>query len=187
MISIDHVSKYCKDPIDLIENYEAAINSPETWDCHHRLETELNLSPKELQERGLYFNRPASELILISHGEHTRLHSTGMIRSEETRNKNSKSHIGINPHDSMTPEEIEQWRKNKSEAMKGEKNPMYGKSPSNETRNKQSESLLKFWANAPQDIIEKLRKNMSKTMTGREPFCKGRHRVYDADGSYHYE
>lgn len=75
MIDYKSVCKYCKEAPTLIENYDKAINdTTQTWDCHHRLETELNLSKQDLIDRDIYFNRPASELIFLTHTEHIRIH-----------------------------------------------------------------------------------------------------------------
>ena len=65
---------YCKENIALIENYNEAINSDEQYDCHHKLETELNVSAQYLIDNDLYLNRPASELIFMPHSEHVSLH-----------------------------------------------------------------------------------------------------------------
>ncbi len=66
---------YCCEDISLIENYYKAIaDKTQIWICHHRLETELDLSKQELIEMGLYFYRPASELILVTKSEHNSLH-----------------------------------------------------------------------------------------------------------------
>jgi hypothetical protein len=54
------------------------------------------------------------------------------VYSEETLLKMSESHIGI--------VHTEEWKKNQSESMKGDKNPNYEKHPSEETRLKMSES-----------------------------------------------
>lgn len=167
---------FCEDDISLIENYEQAINdTTQTWDCHHRLETDFGLSQKELIDSNRYFNVSAKDLIFITHAEHTILHRTGKKQSEETKRKRSKSMKGKNkgkpsPMKSkhhteeskyLIGEASKQWHKNNPGAMKGENNPMYGKSPSEETRRKTSES-----------------------MKGKN---KGKRRVYTPDGKYHYE
>lgn len=70
-------SYFCCDDLSLIENYDKAINDEtQIWDCHHKLEIELNLSRDELKEKDLYYNRPASELIFLTHEEHQRIHKT---------------------------------------------------------------------------------------------------------------
>ena len=86
------VKCYCKDDISLIENYEKAVNdNTQIWHCHHRLETDLNMSLQELIDNDLYLNRPASELIFLTKGEHTTIHKTNHIVSQKTRNKISKT------------------------------------------------------------------------------------------------
>ena len=117
---INLFNKYCCEDLSLIENYEQAINDKENkWDCHHRLETDLKLSANELKARNMYYNRPASELIFLTHTEHTKIHKSGIYLSEEHKRKISENHADTS----------------------GEKNGMYGKHFSEETRKKISEKL----------------------------------------------
>lgn len=75
--------RFCKDYYK-IENYDIAISSPERFDVHHRLETHssdgekrlFQISKNELIALGMYYNRPAEELLFISHAEHSKLHRT---------------------------------------------------------------------------------------------------------------
>lgn len=90
MINEFSAHAYCCEDISLIENYNTALNSPNRYVVHHRLEIELNKSVKELKELNLYYNRPASELIFLSNSEHCRIHSIG--------NKNSLGHINTDEH-----------------------------------------------------------------------------------------
>lgn len=69
--------KVCCEDISLIENYKQAIESEEPYDLHHRLETELNLSSQDLRDKGLYYLRPASELIFLPRSVHRSLHASG--------------------------------------------------------------------------------------------------------------
>ena len=97
--------KYCKN-IEEIENYaSAAADNFVDWDIHHRLETHnsdgerrtVYLSSKELIALGTYYDRPASELIFLKHGDHTRLHHLsqhGTPLSSETKAKMSASRLG---------------------------------------------------------------------------------------------
>jgi hypothetical protein len=88
MICYNTIKNYCNGDISQIENFEQAINdTTQVWHCHHRLETNLNLSAQELIDRDLYYNRPASELIFLTKSEHSRLHSIGRTYSEKTRKK----------------------------------------------------------------------------------------------------
>ena len=106
MINETQLKKYCSEDISKIENYELAINDDtQTWCCHHRLEIEgqVRRTPRELSRCGLYWNRPANELILLTISEHTRLHKLGERNpmfgkhvSEETRKKISLSQSGEN-------------------------------------------------------------------------------------------
>ena len=77
--------KYCKD-YQNIENYEKAkAGNFKGWCCHHRLETHnsdgerrlVDISVEELQALGMYYKRPASELIFLPLGEHSALHDEG--------------------------------------------------------------------------------------------------------------
>ena len=62
-------------PWNSFENYEIAINDPKnTWICHHKNGILLHKSAKELDEIGLYYNRPPEELIFVTKSEHKTLH-----------------------------------------------------------------------------------------------------------------
>ena len=193
MINLVNVKKFCNEHISLIENYDKAINDDtQTWDCHHKLGIELNLSKQQLKNNGLYYNRPASELIFLTPFEHKSLHNKG------ERN----AMYGKNPEDFMPIETIKERRRKISEANKGkyvseetkrkqsksrkgkytgELNPMYGKNVEDfmtpeaikEKRRKQSESL----------------KGENNGMYGKISPNRGRHRVYDNSEhtKYHYE
>lgn len=67
--------KYCiQGEFHLIENYDKALKDDFIgWDLHHRFE-EQGYTYKELKKQNLYYNRPASELIFLTHAEHTALH-----------------------------------------------------------------------------------------------------------------
>lgn len=134
MICNQTVEKYCSEDISQIENYDKAVTDMEhTWDCHHRLEIGKNgerISVNELKKHGLYYNRPFSELIFLTHSEHIRIHKIG-----------NKHGLGKK----LPPRSEEHCRKI-SEGRKGDKNPMFGKHPSKETLLKRSESLKRAWA-----------------------------------------
>ena len=101
---------YCSDT-ENIENYELAkADDFVNWDIHHRLETHTSdgirrtvpLSSKELIALGTYYDRPASELIFLKHGDHMRLHRLSQHRapvSAETRAKlNGNTDVTIQSH-----------------------------------------------------------------------------------------
>ena len=78
MIDLYRAKRYCYEDISLIENYHKAIADTEhTWQCHHRNETVMNCGKKELIAKGAYFDRPARELIFLTHLEHLRIHKVG--------------------------------------------------------------------------------------------------------------
>lgn len=135
------IAQYCKD-YENIENYEAAKKDNFVgWCCHHRLQTwtsdgerrAVDITASELKALGLYWNRPADELIFLTTSEHAILHQKGKHRSEETRNKISEANKG--KHLS------EEHKRNISEGQRGEKNHNYGKPKSNETKNKLSNAF----------------------------------------------
>lgn len=75
------------------------------------------------------------ENIKAEHAEILRKQNTGWQPTEEQRQKISESKMG-KTRDSLP----ESWYKKMKERYKGEDNPMYGKTHSNETRRKMSES-----------------------------------------------
>ena len=137
--------RYCSD-IENVENYQKAKKDDFVgWHCHHRLETHnsdgerrlVDISYKELQALGMYYHRPASELIFLTSREHNSLHHKGKLISEETRKKLSEARKGNKyalgyHHTDETKKKIgearkgkhrsEETRKKLSEAAKGNKN-----------------------------------------------------------------
>ena len=86
---------YCSEPLELVENYMAAkADDFEGWCMHHRREIKLDgtrVSIQELKDQGLYFHRPASELVFMKVCEHSTLHHKDKVISEETRKKLSEA------------------------------------------------------------------------------------------------
>ena len=81
MINEKKVKKYCKDPIREIENYSLAVLDKENmWVCHHR--NELTETRDSLKEKGMYYQRPASELIFLTRKDHHRIHLDQCIRKK---------------------------------------------------------------------------------------------------------
>lgn len=178
MINIELITrpsrKFCCEDLSLVENYDNAINDKtQTWHCHHRLEIQGDkiFSIKDLISQGLYYNRPASELIFLTKSEHMKLHSNNM--SETTKQKISNSQKG--------KIQSEESNKKRSESLKGEKSYWYGKHLANETKEKISNSK-KGKSNGPRDEITK--QKISNTLKGKvfseehkrkiSEACKGR-------------
>lgn len=67
---------------------------------HHRREIGEDgsrHSKQKLIEQGLYYGRPAFELIFLRHAEHSKLHNTGKFVSDTTRQKISLAKKGNHP------------------------------------------------------------------------------------------
>lgn len=112
MINLQNAKSYCRDDICHIENYERAIADAKKWVCHHRLEIQGNIitSKKELIEKGLYYKRPASELIFMDITEHHNLHYANLTK--ETRDKISNANRGYK-HTEEAKEKISKSKKGK--------------------------------------------------------------------------
>ena len=132
MICEETAKKFCCEDLSLIENYDKAIaDMTQTWHCHHRGEILPcgRFSVSDLKKFELYFNRPASELIFLTHSEHRRLHLKGIPLSEEHKKALSEALKGIPLS--------EEHKKAISEACKGH-------SVSEEHRAKLSKKILQF-------------------------------------------
>ena len=148
--------KYCKD-YEKIENYEKAKKGNfKGWHCHHRLETHnsdgirriVDISVEELIALGMYYNRPASELIFLTVKEHNAFNK-GRHHSEESKNKMREAKKGQTP-----------W--NKGKHLSGEtKNKLReakkGKHHSDETRKKMREAKkgIRWYNNGKINIMAK--------------------------------
>ena len=152
--------QYCKEP-EKIENYEKAkADNFKGWECHHRLETHtsdgerrlVDISHNELKALGMYYNRPAEELIFLTTREHSSFRK-GKPRSEETKKK-----IGAAKKGHPVSEET---KKKMSEGNKGKK-------LSEETKKKMSE------ANKGKQLSEETKKKMSAAKKGNT-YTKGTH------------
>lgn len=78
--SICNKERYCCESLEDVENYQRAMaDNFEGWDLHHRLEIneqgKVRFTMKQLKKFGLYYNRPASELIWLTKSEHMRMHA----------------------------------------------------------------------------------------------------------------
>lgn len=159
--NIKNAKKFCCEDISKIENYDKAIADNEKWLCHHRLGIELNKSGEELQEIGLYYNRPASELIFLTRKEHRKIHNE-FIR-QETREKLSK----INK---------KYWAIQENREKQSER--AHKRWESQENREKQSKIQKDVWSSQElrdkQSIIQKqiyksqeIRDKLSKSLKGK--------------------
>lgn len=102
---------YCCDPIENIKGFKEASESSEKYHIHHRFE-EMGLSQADLKELGMYYNRPACELVFMNGREHNKMHTT-LIPTDRLVNGQFK--------DGHIPEFTEEHRRHISEAKKGVK------------------------------------------------------------------
>ena len=154
--------KYCKEP-EKIENYDkAAADDFKNWVCHHRLETwtsdgkrrEVDILAEELRALGVYWSRPADELIFLRKGEHRILHTKGKQKSEETKKKIGEA--------SKCRRHTEETKKKISESTKGIHR-------SEETKKKMSE------AKKGKKHSAESKKRMSEANKGKNIWIRGRH------------
>ena len=162
MIGKDRELRKVCSTYEQVENYSQAIADKENrWHLHHRRETDEMKSRQQLIDEGKYYNVDPSELIFLTISEHTKLHNANL--REETRNKLSnncyfkgKDHSGGN---------------NPMYGVKlyGEKNGMYGKHHSEESKKKISK------ANKGHKDTEEARKKKSKSHFGEKNQAFGKH------------
>ena len=166
--------KYLCNDIENVENFDKAkADDFKGWICHHRLETHnsngerrlVDISHKELIALGMYYHRPANELIFMTKSEHSSLHHKGKHLSDETKKKIGESEKGREPwnkgkkgvqtawnkgktnvYSQETLKKMSEANKGKPSAFKGKhhteetKEKMRGRHPSKETRRKISEA-----------------------------------------------
>ena len=145
MISINSVKVYCSEPISNIENYNQAINDEQKWVCHHKLEIQdgVSVSINELKKKGLYYHRPANELIFMTESEHKQLHNKHM--RQETREAISKKSKAW--HNTPDAQMKCLFVKGKHPWNYGLPSPMKGIKKSPETIQKMKDSKKKWWEN----------------------------------------
>ena len=104
--------RYCKE-YENIENYQKALaDNFVGWCCHHR--KGVYIAVEKLKALGMYYNRPASELIFLTESEHDILHKKGKKFSEEHKKKLSEAHKG-KKRSEETRKKIAEAKKNISE------------------------------------------------------------------------
>ncbi len=114
MIKELNAVSYCLDYKN-IENYDKAIaDKKNMWVVHHKFE-EMVLSSEDLIRMGLYFYRPAEELIFVTRSEHRKIHNACRTVSDETKLKISEAKKGK----SLS----EETRQKMSNTRKGKKRP----------------------------------------------------------------
>lgn len=102
MINFQNATKFCKDKISKIENYDKAkADTTQTWVIHHRNELTLDgkfaHTKEDLIRMNMYYNRPCNELIFLTKAEHNKIHHKGKTVSNYTRKKIAESLKGKMP------------------------------------------------------------------------------------------
>lgn len=65
--------KYCREPLENIKNYDKAVSDTKNRYLLHHI-NELTFTKDELIMMNMYYYRPASELIWLTHKEHKEVH-----------------------------------------------------------------------------------------------------------------
>ena len=134
MINYEMAKKYCCEDISRIENFEiAATDTTEVWHIHHRNEILEHKTRTQLINENRYYSIPAAELIFLTSVDHRILHGQNIL--DETRIKISENTRG-KKHEPMSDEQKQKI----SEATSGDRNGMYGKHHSVESKTKISQT-----------------------------------------------
>jgi hypothetical protein len=160
-MNLAHCKIYCCEDISKIENYElAAADDFEDWVVHHRLETEHELfrpTPKQLINNGLYYNRPADELIFMKRSDHRSLH----MKVDKVLKRGPFSDEAVSKVKESRQYTSDETRKKLSLALKG-------RPRSEEHRRKISE------ARKGKKASEETCKKLSLALKGRTPWNSGK-------------
>ena len=208
---------FCNESIDQIENYQQAeAENFKGWCMHHRLEIQpdgTRVSMQELKSKGLYYSRPASELVFMRFGEHMKLHMTGKHLTAEHRNKiaealkgrtlsaEARKKLSESRKGSTLSEETrlklseakrgknlsEEARQKIAAALSGENHPNFGKHPSAETRLKMSEAHK--GENNPffgKHFSEDHRRKLSEALKGKHSSDETRQKLSEAHRGKHW-
>ena len=91
--------RYCKDRIELVQNfYQAKADGFEGWCIHHRMEICQDgtvVYRDDLKDKGLYWNRPAIELIFMKTADHMKLHNSHKHTKQHNKNISEAVQKGI--------------------------------------------------------------------------------------------
>ena len=109
---------YCKDYKNIENYHKAKADDFVGWICHHR--KGVDIPTEELQALGMYYNRPAEELIFLTISEHIILHKKGKKRKPMSDEAKIKLSISLKGRPVS-----EEHRKKLSEAAKGKHKGMH--------------------------------------------------------------
>ena len=155
----------------LIENYQEAVNdSTELWVIHHRREVQDGFciwKREELVKIGQYYHLEPNELIFMKKSEHVALHNNAI----DPKTKKPCCYRDVD--------------------RTGEKNPMYGKHLSEETKRKLSDALKgrNFQRNEQWIKSHSGENNVSKRKDVRDKLsklAKSRYKIVRDDGTWYW-
>jgi len=133
---------YCNGDYTKIENYEKARKDDfKNWVCHHKLELiktggVVDATRQDLIDWGIYYDRPADELIFLTREDHATLHGTGRKQPESVKVAVSKAQKG-RKRSAEELRKLSERMKGNTPWNKGKKGPKQ----SDESKKKRSESL----------------------------------------------
>ena len=168
---------YCCEDISKIENYELAKKDNfKGWCIHHRLElvstgAVVDSTMQDLIDWGIYYNRPADELIFLTETEHNHIHlvgnkwNIGRKMTEEHKQKliNVNKNRIYKPHTEEAKKKISEkakCRKQSEDTIRKRAEKLKGHKVSDETRKKISE------ANKGKSKSEDARRKISESLIG---------------------
>ena len=155
----------------LIENYQEAVNdSTELWVVHHRREVQDGFciwKAEELVNIGQYYHREPDELIFMKLSDHISMHNKAI----DPKTKKPCCYRDVD--------------------RTGEKNPMYGKHLSEETKRKLSDVLKgrHFQRNEQWIKSHSGENNVSKRKDVRDKLsklAKSRYKIVRDDGTWYW-
>ncbi|MBR4792610.1 MAG: hypothetical protein IK038_02985 [Bacteroidaceae bacterium] len=183
MSSLHQLHKYCCEDPTTIENFTEASSNLRIWDCHHRLEDQ-GFTKQQLIDKGLYWKRPANELILLLHSKHTTHHILGeknpnysRVFSEEHRKRISESHKGVKNQNYGKPHG-DAWNRKIGDSQRGEKGFWFGKHRSASERLKISKGLFARWKSHTENRVQIIKNKVinGEKLTKSDYCFKSRHK-----------
>lgn len=139
---IQQLKRYCREPMEKIKGYREAVESEGRYDCHHI--NELTFTRDELKKMNMYYNRPASELILLKASDHIRLHQRHDMPSARYGTKASMYGRRGESHP----------RYGKGYLQLGSKNPMYGRTGNSNPAWKENPISSGAWYRRAKDMLK---------------------------------
>ena len=166
--SVKKLKRMCK-TYWLIENYQEAVNdTTHKWVCHHRREVQDGFCiwrAEELVRIGQYYHREPDELIFMKMSDHFSLHNKAI----DPKTKKPCCYRDVD--------------------RTGEKNPMYGKHLSDETRKKIGEKSKGRKMNEQWVKSHSGENNVSKRKDVRDKIsklAKSRYKIVRDDGTWYW-